>query len=81
MEGHWDVVEYLHENRTEGCSAATIHFAKRRDHLDIVSYNNDLSSRSRNPHQSGMNRRSMKPFQVVYRPNYAVQKSWFGSEA
>ena len=36
--GHLDVVVWLHENRTEGCSVEAMDWAAKNGHLDVVKW-------------------------------------------
>ncbi|TYZ65962.1 hypothetical protein PybrP1_010958 [[Pythium] brassicae (nom. inval.)] len=36
--GHLDIVRFLHENRTEGCSEDTLSLAAQNLHLDVVKF-------------------------------------------
>ena len=36
--GHLDVVKWLHENRTEGCSVAAMDWAAKNGHLEVVKW-------------------------------------------
>ena len=36
--GHLDVVKFLHENRTEGCTKYAMDYASRNGHLDVVKF-------------------------------------------
>jgi hypothetical protein len=33
-----EVVKWLHENRTEGCTPYAMHFAAREGHLEVVKW-------------------------------------------
>jgi hypothetical protein len=36
--GHLDVVKWLHENRTEGCTTYAMDWASRNGHLNVVKW-------------------------------------------
>jgi ankyrin repeat protein len=36
--GRLEVVKFLHENRSEGCTVTAIDFAAKNGHLDIVKF-------------------------------------------
>jgi len=36
--GHLEVVKFLHENRTEGCSFAAMDLAAENGHMEVVEY-------------------------------------------
>ena len=36
--GHLEVVKWLHENRTEGCSKCAMDWAAKNGHLDVVKF-------------------------------------------
>ena len=38
MNGYLDVVKYLHENRTEGCTYWAMNYAARGGHLEVVKW-------------------------------------------
>ncbi|GAB9477279.1 hypothetical protein Gpo141_00014343 [Globisporangium polare] len=38
MHGHFDVVQWLHENRGEGCTDGAMGFAATHGHFDIVLF-------------------------------------------
>lgn len=38
MNGHLDVVKWLHSNRSEGCSLFIMHYAGEHGHLDVVKW-------------------------------------------
>ncbi|KAG2947965.1 hypothetical protein PC117_g6377 [Phytophthora cactorum] len=37
--GHWEVVKWLHEKRSEGCTMAALDGTATNDHLDILHAN------------------------------------------
>ena len=38
MNGHLEVVKWLHHNRTEGCTKCAMHYAARNGYLQIVKW-------------------------------------------
>lgn len=38
MNGHLEVVQWLHENRTEGCDRDTILEAAAKDHFQVIQF-------------------------------------------
>ncbi|KAI8847262.1 hypothetical protein BC829DRAFT_396815 [Chytridium lagenaria] len=38
MRGHLDIVKFLHEHRSEGCTTHGIDSAARNGHLDIIRF-------------------------------------------
>ena len=38
MNGHLEVVNFLHENRTEGCTERAMNWAAENGHLDVVKF-------------------------------------------
>ena len=41
MNGHLEVVKWLHCNRTEGCSASAMNLAAMNGHLEVVQWLQD----------------------------------------
>ena len=39
--GHLEIVKYLHENRTEGCTIWSMSYLVNKGHLEIVKYLKD----------------------------------------
>ena len=37
-KGHLEIVKWLHENRTEGCTTAAMNCAARNGHLEVVKW-------------------------------------------